>query len=376
MMAALTTFVPVRARGVVLRWAPLALLALLLLLAPSVLSEFRINLLGKFLCFAILALSLDMIWGYTGMLSLGHGVFFGLGGYAFAMFLKLDASGGALPDFMFWNGLKEIPFFWVPFQHAWFAIPMVLIVPGVLAGVLGYMVFRSRITGVYFALITQALALVISILFVGQQPYTGGTNGLTDLKSVFSFSLYSGDTQLVLYYITLGFLVGAYLLCYWITSSRFGRLLIAVRDDENRVRFSGYDPAVIKTMVFVLSAGLAGMAGALFAPQVGIISPTMMGIVPSIEIAVWVAVGGRGTLIGAVIGAVLVNYAKSSLSEVFPEFWTYFLGALFIGAVLLFPGGIVGLFRGEGWRWRDLSKGLAVGRARTVLQGIVGGNRR
>ena len=375
-MAALTTFVPVRARGVVLRWAPLSLLALLLLLAPSVLSEFRINLLGKFLCFAILALSLDMIWGYTGMLSLGHGVFFGLGGYAFAMFLKLDASGGALPDFMFWNGLKEIPFFWVPFQHAWFAIPMVLIVPGVLAGVLGYMVFRSRITGVYFALITQALALVISILFVGQQPYTGGTNGLTDLKSVFSFSLYSGDTQLVLYYITLGFLVGAYLLCYWITSSRFGRLLIAVRDDENRVRFSGYDPAVIKTMVFVLSAGLAGMAGALFAPQVGIISPTMMGIVPSIEIAVWVAVGGRGTLIGAVIGAVLVNYAKSSLSEVFPEFWTYFLGALFIGAVLLFPGGIVGLFRGEGWRWRDLSKGLAVGRARTVLQGIVGGNRR
>ena len=375
-MASLTTFVPVRARGVVFRWAPLALLALLLLLAPSILSEFRVNLLGKFLCFAILALSLDMIWGYTGMLSLGHGVFFGLGGYAFAMFLKLDASGGELPDFMFWNGLKEIPFFWVPFEHAWFAIPMVLIVPGVLAGVLGYMVFRSRITGVYFALITQALALVISILFVGQQPYTGGTNGLTDLKSVFGFSLYSGDTQLALYYITLGFLVGAYLLCYWITSSRFGRLLIAVRDDENRVRFSGYDPAVIKTMVFVLSAGLAGMAGALFAPQVGIISPTMMGIVPSIEIAVWVAVGGRGTLIGAVIGAVLVNYAKSSLSEVFPEFWTYFLGALFIGAVLLFPGGIVGLFRGEGWRWRDLSRGLAVGRARTVLQGIVGGNRR
>jgi urea transport system permease protein len=353
---------------------PVALLVLFLVIAPSFLSEFRINLLGKFLSLAILAISLDLVWGYAGMLSLGHGVFFGLGGYAFAMFLKLEASSGQLPDFMFWSGLKELPVFWSPFEHASIALLMVFMVPGMLAGVLGYLVFRSRITGVYFALITQALALMLSILFIGQQPYTGGTNGITNLKTIFGFSLYSGSTQLTLYYVTLGFLVGVYLLCYWITSSRFGRLLVAIRDDENRVRFSGYDPAVIKTLVFILSAVLAGLAGALFAPQVGIMSPAMMGIVPSIEIAVWVAVGGRGTLIGAAIGAVLVNFAKSSLSESFPDIWTYFLGALFIGAVLLFPNGIMGLIRGEGWR---LSRWPQLKRIRTTLRELVGeGSRR
>jgi len=369
----LTSHVPARFHGILLHWAPVALLVLFLVVAPSFLSEFRVNLLGKFLSLAILAISLDLVWGYAGMLSLGHGVFFGLGGYAFAMFLKLEASSGELPDFMFWSGLKELPVFWSPFEHASIAILMVFIVPGVLAGVLGYLVFRSRITGVYFALITQALALMLSILFIGQQPYTGGTNGITNLKTIFGFSLYSDSTQLTLYYVTLGFLVGVYLLCYWITSSRFGRLLVAIRDDENRVRFSGYDPAVIKTLVFILSAVLAGLAGALFAPQVGIMSPAMMGIVPSIEIAVWVAVGGRGTLIGAAIGAVLVNFAKSSLSESFPEIWTYFLGALFIGAVLLFPNGIMGLIRGEGWR---PSRWPTSRRIRTALQEFVGGGSR
>jgi urea transport system permease protein len=369
MGAALTTHVPARVRGALGRWVPIALLVLVLVVVPSFLSEFRINLLGKFLSLAILAISLDLVWGYAGMLSLGHGVFFGLGGYAFAMFLKLEASSGQLPDFMFWSGLKELPVFWSPFEHASIAILMVFMVPGMLAGVLGYLVFRSRITGVYFALITQALALMLSILFVGQQPYTGGTNGITNLKTIFGFSLYSGSTQLTLYYVTLGFLVGVYLLCYWITSSRFGRLLVAIRDDENRVRFSGYDPAVIKTLVFILSAMLAGLAGALFAPQVGIMSPAMMGIVPSIEIAVWVAVGGRGTLVGAAIGAVLVNFAKSSLSESFPDIWTYFLGALFIGAVLLFPNGIMGLIRGEGWR---LSRWNFSRRIRTSLRELVG----
>ena len=363
---------PARFRGLVIRWVPLALVALLLVLAPSFLSDFRISLLGKFLAFAILALSLDLVWGYAGMLSLGHGVFFGLGGYAFAMYLKLEASGGKLPDFMFWSGLTDLPFFWAPFQYAWVAIGMTFILPAALAGALGYLVFRSRITGVYFALITQALALIVSILFIGQQPYTGGTNGLTDLKTVFGHSLYTPDTKLILYYVTLGFLIGAFLLCYWITSSRFGRLLVAVRDDENRVRFSGYNPAILKTLVFAFSGGLAGVAGALFAPQVGIVSPTMMGIVPSIEIAVWVAVGGRGTLIGAILGAILVNYAKSSLSESFPEIWTYFLAALFIGAVLLFPRGIMGLFREDGWRWPQW---LTTGRARTALREIARGER-
>ena len=357
---------PGRMSGHFSRFGPPIILLLLLLAAPLVLSDFRVNLLGKILAFAILALSLDLIWGYAGMLSLGHGVFFGLGGYAFAMFLKLEAAKGELPDFMFWSGLKELPTFWAPFQYAWFAIPMVVILPSLLAGALGFLVFRSRITGVYFALISQALALMVSILFIGQQPYTGGTNGLTNLTSVFGHSLYSVETQKTLYYVTISFLVGSYLLCLGIVSSPFGRLLVAIRDDENRVRFSGYDPAIFKTAVYVVSAALAGIGGALFAPQVGIVSPTMMGIVPSIEVAVWVAVGGRGTLIGAIIGAIVVNYAKSLLSESFPDFWTYFLGALFIGAVLIFPRGIIGLLRREGWQW---PRWMSVARRRLTAVG-------
>jgi urea transport system permease protein len=357
---------PVGMSGHLSRFGPPIILLLLLLAAPLVLSDFRINLLGKILTFAILALSLDLIWGYAGMLSLGHGVFFGLGGYAFAMFLKLEAAKGELPDFMFWSGLKELPTFWAPFQNAWFAIPMVVILPSLLAGALGFLVFRSRITGVYFALISQALALMVSILFIGQQPYTGGTNGLTNLTSVFGHSLYSVETQKTLYYVTISFLVGSYLLCLGIVSSPFGRLLVAIRDDENRVRFSGYDPAIFKTAVYVVSAALAGIGGALFAPQVGIVSPTMMGIVPSIEVAVWVAVGGRGTLIGAIIGAIVVNYAKSLLSESFPDFWTYFLGALFIGAVLIFPRGIIGLLRRDGWQW---PRWMSVARRRLTAVG-------
>ena len=366
--------IPAGLRTQILRFAPVLILAIFLFAAPLVLSDFRVNLLGKILTFAILALSLDLIWGYSGMLSLGHGVFFGLGAYAFAMFLKLEASAGELPDFMFWSGLKELPFFWSPFQYAWFALPMVIIMPGVLAGAMGYLVFRSRITGVYFALITQALALMISILFIGQQAYTGGTNGLTNLTAVFGHSIYSTSTQQYLYYITAASLLAAYLLCIGIVSSPFGRLLVAIRDDENRVRFSGYNPALIKTVVFFISAGIAGIGGALYAPQVGIVSPSIMGIVPSIEVAVWVAIGGRGTLIGAIIGAIIVNYAKSLLSESFPDFWTYFLAILFIGAVLLFPRGIIGLLRKEGWHWPPW---VSVARGRlTLLTSITNNLRR
>ena len=341
---------PTRLGDLATEWIAPALVLAILLAAPLVLSDFRVALLGKFLTFAILAMSLNLIWGYAGMLSLGHGVFFGLGGYAMAMFLKLESAQGKLPDFMFWSGLTELPLFWAPFQHAWFAIPMTFIVPAALAGGLGYLVFRSRITGVYFALITQALALIVSILFIGQQPYTGGTNGITNYTTIFGFSINAVSTQLVLYYVTLATLALTYLLCAWLIASRFGRLLVALRDDENRVRFSGYNPAILKTIVFALSGGIAGIAGALFTPQVGIISPTMMGIVPSIEIAIWVAVGGRGVLLGAIVGAILVNGAKSGLSESFPAIWQYFLGLLFIGAVLVFPAGIMGLLRGEGWR--------------------------
>ncbi len=350
---------PIRLGGFASEWLPPALVLAILLAAPLLLSDFRVALLGKFLTFAILAMSLNLIWGYAGMLSLGHGVFFGLGGYAMAMFLKLESAQGKLPDFMFWSGLTELPIFWAPFQHAWFAIPMTFLVPAALAGGLGYLVFRSRITGVYFALITQALALIVSILFIGQQPYTGGTNGITNYSTIFGFSINAPSTQIALYYATLAALTITYLLCAWLIASRFGRLLVAMRDDENRVRFSGYDPAALKTVVFALSAGIAGIAGALFTPQVGIISPTMMGIVPSIEIAIWVAVGGRGVLLGAIVGAILVNGAKSGLSESFPAIWQYFLGLLFIGAVLIFPSGIMGLLRGQGWRrpeWMSLEQ--------------------
>jgi len=328
--------------GLALRVFPLVAALLLLLLAPAFLTDFRLSLLAKFLTYAIVALAIDLVWGYGGMLSLGHGVFFGLGGYAFAMYLKLESSRGALPDFMSWSGLTELPFFWSPFANVWFAIPMVVAVPAVVAGLLGYLVFHSRITGVYFSLITQALALIVSILFIGQQPYTGGTNGITNFQTIFGRALILDDVRLILYYVTVAALVFAFLMSKILVSSRFGRLLIALRDDENRLRFIGYDPVLIKTLIFMFSAGLSGVAGALFATQVGIISPAMMGIVPSIEMVVWVAVGGRGTLIGPILGAILVSSAKSGLSESFPDIWSYFFGMLFIGSVLLFPQGIVG----------------------------------
>ncbi len=287
-----------------------------------------------------------------------------------AMFLKLEASGEKLPDFMFWSGLEQLPIFWAPFKYAWFALPMTFIIPAALAGGLGYLVFRSRITGVYFALITQALALIVSILFVGQQPYTGGTNGITNYSTVMGFPVFGQGTQLAIYFITVGVLVLIYLLFQLVVSSRLGRLLVAMRDDENRVRFMGYNPVVLKTLVFAVSGGISGVAGALFVPQVGIISPSNMGILPSIEIAVWVAVGGRGTLLGPVIGAILVNSAKSGLSESFPIIWQFFLGGLFIGAVLIFPTGIIGFVRGNSGR---LSLKLSIGRAWALFQQGIGG---
>ncbi len=327
-------------------WGPVVLSAILLLVvAPLVLSDFQLNTLGKFLTYAILAVGLDLIWGYGGMLSLGQGLFFGLGGYAFAMYLKLEASGKHLPDFMDWSGATKLPLFWQPFHSPVFAIAMAIIVPMAVAGLMGYLVFRSRVQGVYFSIITQTLTLSASILFIGQQKITGGTNGITNLSTIFGHSLGDRKTQLALYLVTVICLGAVYFLCRWLTHSRFGRLLVAMRDDENRVRFLGYNPVALKTMVFALSGALAGLAGALFVPQVGIISPAAMAVVPSVEMVVWVAVGGRGTLIGAIIGAVLVNAGKSGFSDRFPDVWQYFLGALFIGSVLLFPMGVVGAFR-------------------------------
>lgn len=333
-------------RGALWRWAfPLAMAALLLLVAPLTLSDFRLNLLAKFLTYAIVAIGLGLLWGYAGMLSLGQGLFFALGAYAMGMYLKLEASGDKLPDFMVWSGLRELPLFWEPFRSPVFAVAAAILLPAVLAALIGFPVFRSRIQGVYFSIITQAMTLIVSLLFIGQQPFTGGTNGITNLSTIFGLPLAARATQLTLYYVTAVTLILVYLLCSWLTQTRLGRLLIALRDDENRVRFLGYNPVLLKTLLFAFSAALAGLAGALFIPQVKIISPSAMGVVPSVEMVIWVAVGGRDSLAGPIVGALLVNAAKSGLSESFPTIWQYFLGALFIGVVLLFPEGVVGLVR-------------------------------
>lgn len=321
----------------------ITLLFVLLALAPLFLSDFRTNLLGKFIAYAILALGIDLIWGYTGILSLGHGVYFGLGAYCMAMYLKLEASNGKLPDFMSWSGQKVLPWFWKPFAYAPVAIILSVLVPAILALIIGYLTFKNRIKGVYFSILTQALSIIFVVLFVGQQAYTGGTNGITNFKTIFGFPLSSSSTKVTLYYVALGFLILAFLFCRWIVQSRFGKVLIAIRDSENRARFSGYNPAIYKTFVYCISAGLAGLAGALFVPQVGIISPAEMGIVPSVEMVIWVAIGGRGTLVGAVIGAILVNSLKSMVSEGFPAAWSYFIGISFVAVVIFMPYGLAGL---------------------------------
>jgi urea transport system permease protein len=320
----------------------------LLFVVPALVSDFRQNVLGKLFTFAIIAIGLDLLWGYGGMLSLGQGVFFGLGAYSMAMYMKLVASEGKMPDFMVWSGLESMPWFWEPFQHAWFALPVALIGPGLLAFALGYMVFRSRVKGVYFAIITQALALIMSTLFIGQQPYTGGTNGITNFTELFGRRLLDDGTQHLLYSVTVVAMLVCYLMALAITRSRFGRLLVALRDDEDRVRFTGYNVAAVKATIFAITCVMAGLAGALFVPQVGIISPANMAIVPSIEMVIWVAVGGRGTLWGAMAGAVVVGLARNWLSESFPDFWLFFLGGLFIGSVVLFPGGIAGTLK-DAW---------------------------
>ena len=314
------------------------------------LSDFSLNRFGKFLAFAILALGLDLIWGYTGILSLGQGVFFGLGAYCMGMHLMLTIGkesvyGSDLPDFMVWNQVKELPLFWKPFYSFPAAVLGAILVPMVFALVFGFFAFRSRIKGVYFAIITQALALAAWLVFNRNDTNLGGTNGLTDFKQVLGYRLSEPGTQRVLYVFTVLCLGVAYLLCRWIIRSRAGRVLVAVRDSEKRVVFSGYTPPNYKLFVFVVSAGLAGLAGLLYAPQVGIITPAQIGVLPSLEMVIWVAVGGRGSLVGAVLGAVSVNYGRSVLTNYFPELWPFILGGLFVLVVLLFPDGLVGIIR-------------------------------
>lgn len=314
------------------------------------LSDFSLNRFGKFLAFAILALGLDLIWGYTGILSLGQGVFFGLGAYCMGMHLMLSIGaesvyGSDLPDFMVWNQVKELPFFWKPFYSFPVAVLGAIVVPMLFALAFGFLAFRSRIKGVYFAIITQALALVAWLLFNRNETNLGGTNGLTDFKQIIGFRLSEPGTQRALYILTVLCLGGSYLLCRWITGSRAGKVLVAVRDSEQRVAFSGYTPANYKLFVFVVAAALAGLAGMLYVPQVGIITPAQIGVLPSLELVIWVAVGGRATLGGAVLGAVGVNWGRSVLTNYFPELWPFILGGLFIVVVLMFPEGMVGIIR-------------------------------
>ena len=329
----------------------LAIALFLLLVMPALLTGFRLNLLGRFLSLAIVALGIDLIWGFTGMLSLGHGVFFTLGGYALAMHLKLQIPPNAssqIPEFMSLYGATELPAFWQPFYSFTFSALMVIVLPAIAAAILGYLIFRNRIRGVYFSILTQATTIIFFNFFNGQQKLFNGTNGLTDFKTLFGAEVNKPGTQFVFYALTIGFLILSYALCRWLTSGRFGRLLVAIRDDESRVRFSGYNPTGYKVVVFAVSAALAGLAGALFTLQTGIISPNSMNIAFSIEMVIWVAVGGRASLIGAILGALIVNYAKSSLSEKFPDFWLFFQGGLFLLVVLFLPNGIVGWVRDRG----------------------------
>jgi urea transport system permease protein len=314
-------------------------------------SDFLVSITGKWICYAILALSLDLAWGYAGILSLGHGAFFALGGYCMGMHLmRLIGPRGVyghpvLPDFMVFLGYRELPWYWLGFDSFAFAMLMVLLVPGLLALVLGWLCFRSRITGVYLSIITQAMTYALMLAFFRNDMGLGGNNGFTDFKELLGMPLNTGHARAVLFYASLIALVAAFLLCRWLTATKYGRVLTAIRDAESRVRFLGYDTTQHKLFAFVLSAMLAGLAGALYVPQVGIINPGEFSPANSIEAVVWVAVGGRGTLIGAALGAFSVNGLKTWLTSAAPDLWLFVLGGLFVAVTLFLPRGLIGLLR-------------------------------
>jgi urea transport system permease protein len=339
------------ARSGMASWLILALV--LVVVFPLTMDLFRLNLVGKYLTYAFVAVGLVMLWGYGGVLSLGQGVFFGLGGYMMAMFMKLEASDPettkiqstpGIPDFMDWNQLTELPLWWEPFRHLPLALMAVILVPTLLAFIISFAMFRRRVGGVYFAIITQAVCLILTVLIIGQQGYTGGVNGITDLKTMLGWDTRTDSAKYILYFVNAALLLGSILLCRWIQLSKLGTLLLAMRDKEDRVRFSGYDVSMFKVFAFCLAAMLAAIGGAMFTLQVGFMSPSLVGIVPSIEMVIFAAVGGRMSLVGAVYGTLLVNFGKTYFSESFPDLWLFLMAALFIGVVLAFPNGLAGLY--------------------------------
>jgi urea transport system permease protein len=332
----------------------LALLAaLIFIVLPLGIDIFRLNLVGKYLTYAFVAVSLVLLWGNGGILSLGQGIFFGLGGYGMAMFMKLEASDPistkiqttpGIPDFMDWNQITELPWFWEPFNSLPLTIIAILVLPALFAYFIGFAMFKRRVGGVYFAIITQAIALILSILIVGQQGLTGGVNGITDLKTMLGWDTRTDSAKYILYYVNGILLFGAIFLSKYILNSKFGMLLLAMRDKEERVRFSGYDVSNFKIFIFCVAAMISAVGGAMFTLQVGFMSPSFVGIVPSIEMVIYCAVGGRMSLIGAVYGTLLVNYGKTVFSENYPELWLFLMGGLFIAVVMFFPNGIAGLY--------------------------------
>ena len=348
----------------------LALLAgLLLVVFPLLLEPFRLNLMGKYLSYAFVAVGLVLCWGYGGILSLGQGVFFGIGGYCMAMFLKLEASDPVstriqttpgIPDFMDWNQITALPLLWQPFQSFAFTLAAVILAPTLFALVIGNAMFKRRVGDVYFSIVTQAVAAILTILIIGQQGLTGGVNGITDLKTLLGWDIRTDSARMTLYFINVGLLIACILLGKYILSSKLGRLLMAMRDKEERVRFSGYDVASFKIFVFCVAAAFSAIGGAMFTLQVGFMSPSFVGIVPSIEMVIFAAVGGRMSLLGAVYGTLLVNLGKTYFSETLPELWLFLMGGLFIAVVMYFPNGLAGLVDTQG---RRLMQAIRRGRA-------------
>lgn len=359
-------FGPVKAEVGLSRKGFLLVALVLLVILPFTLNVFRLGLAAKYLSLAFSAVGIVLIWGYGGILSLGQGFFFGLGSYMLAMFLKLEATnadssaqalsaffGSNLPDFMVWNSVETLPIWWEPFNYVWFTLPAIILLPALTAFLFSYAAFRRRIGSVYFSIVTLSLSAILAIVVIGQQGVTGGVNGINDFRTFMGINLDTDAAKIAMYYVTVALLLLSMLIAGFVLNSRLGRVVIAIRDNEDRVRFSGYNPALFKAFIFALAAIFSAIGGALFTIQQSLASPSLVGIVPSIEMVVYAAVGGRLSLVGAVLGAMLVGTAKTVFSENFATLWVYFIGLLFVLVVMFLPNGIIGL---SNWFGRNKSQ--------------------